>query len=82
MQTKTLLKIIFIIAVVVIISIFLTKGMMPLPQILSGNMYQKDSLPHAGKMAEIELETKKLIKGVARVTDEMIRFEGIISQKE
>ncbi len=82
MQTTTLFKIILVFAIVVIISIFLTKGMMPLPQILSGTMYKKDSLPHAGKMAEIELETKKLINGVARVTDEMIRFEGIISQKE
>ncbi|MDI6782261.1 MAG: DUF4349 domain-containing protein [bacterium] len=82
MQTSTLLKIILIFAVVVAISIFLTKGMTPLPQILSGISHQKDSLPHAGKMAEIELETKKLISSVARVTDEMIRFEGIISQKE
>ncbi len=82
MQTTTFLKIMLVIAVVVTISIFLTRGIMPLPQILSGISYQKDSLPHAGKMAEIELETKKLISGVARVTDEMIRFEGIISQKE
>lgn len=82
MQTTTLLKIILIAAVVVTISIFLTKGMIPLPQILSGIRCQKDSLPQAGKIAEIELETKKLISGVVRVTDEMIRFEGIISQKE
>ncbi|MBI4777914.1 DUF4349 domain-containing protein [Candidatus Desantisbacteria bacterium] len=82
MQATTLLKIIIVFAVVVTISVFLTKDMMPLPMILSGTMHQKDSLPHAGKMAEIELEAKKLINGVARVTDEMMRFEGIISQKE
>ncbi|MBU0701388.1 DUF4349 domain-containing protein [bacterium] len=82
MQTSILLRIILVVSVVVAISVFLTKEMIPLPQILSGTKYQKDSLPHAGKMAEIELETKKLSNGVARVTDEMMRFEGIISQKE
>jgi hypothetical protein len=82
MQTTTLLKIILIATIIVTITIFLTKGIMPLPQILSGIRHQKGSLPHAGKMAEIELEVKKIINGVARVTDEMMRFEGIISQKE
>ncbi|MFH1860648.1 MAG: hypothetical protein ABH870_06525 [bacterium] len=82
MPTSTLLRIILISAVVVTISVFLTKEMIPLPQILSGTKHQKDSLPHAGKMAEIELETKKLINGVTRVIDEMMRFEGITSQKE
>ncbi|MBI4778809.1 hypothetical protein HY792_07835, partial [Candidatus Desantisbacteria bacterium] len=78
MQATTLLKIIIVSAVMVTISVFLTKDMIPLPMILSGTANQKDSLPHAGKMAEIELEAKKLINGVARVTDEMMRFEGII----
>lgn len=82
MQITTLLKVIIIIALFVAGSIFLTKEIMPLPNILIGNKQQKESLPKAGKMAEIELEARKLSKGVARVTDEMMRFEGIISQKE
>ncbi|MFH1097825.1 MAG: DUF4349 domain-containing protein [Candidatus Desantisbacteria bacterium] len=76
--TINLLTVILVSALVITGSVLLTREICPLPQVLT----QKKSLPKAGKMAEIELEAKKLSIGVARVTDEMMRFEGIVSQKE
>ncbi len=73
-----LLTVIIVSALVVTGSVLLTRENCPLPQVLT----QRESLPKAGKMAEIELEAKKLGIGVTRVTDEMMRFEGIVSQKE
>jgi len=79
--TINLLTIILVAALVITGSILLTREIYPLPQVLTLTKYQKN-LPKAGKMAEIELEAKKLSTGVTRVTDEMMRFEGIVSQKE